>query len=317
MGLETLLGNEQLKKNLRTAIDGRRISHGYLISGPKGAGKHTLARLLAMAAVCREDNRPCGTCSGCRKVLSGNHADVITVDDPGKKTVSVDLVRQARADMYVKPNEAGKKVYLFPRAQDMRVEAQNALLKVLEEPPAYGIFLLLADAPEKMLPTVRSRCVELKLQALSPELLEKELKREFPQASQGDISAAISASGGFLGQAQERLRMGVGAAPQTKAFAEAYATADAVALLRVLVPMEKWKREDLLQMLHSWRDMLICALSCRAGMETPNPLSRQVAARRSAVDIREAVSVLEKAVEYTQSNVSPGAICGWLAWELR
>ena len=119
MGFETLLGNDQLKANLAESLAKGRISHFYLISGPKGSGKHTLAKLLAAAILCRGHRKPCGSCDPCRKVFSGNHPDFITVDDPEKKTVTVDLIRQARSDIYVQPNESDHKIYLFPRAQDM------------------------------------------------------------------------------------------------------------------------------------------------------------------------------------------------------
>ena len=145
MGFEALLGNERLKDNLRRSIGRGRISHFYLISGPAGSGKRTLAKLLAAAILCKGSEKPCGTCSACRKVFGSGHPDFITVDDPEKKTVTVGLVRQAREDMYILPNEADHKIYLFPRAQDMGIEGQNALLKVLEEPPGYGVFLLLTD----------------------------------------------------------------------------------------------------------------------------------------------------------------------------
>lgn len=317
MGFEALLGNGQLKENLAVSFQNNRISHGYLLSGPKGAGKQTLARLLAAAAVCREGNRPCMQCVHCRKALGGNHPDVITVNDPEKKTVSVDLIRQARADIYIQPNEADKKVYIFPRAQDMRVEAQNALLKVLEEPPAYGMFLLLTDAPEKLLPTIRSRCVELKLRSLPEEILKPALQKEFPQAESQDIEAAMARSGGFLGQAKQLLADGQLVAPQTQQFAEGYASRDGLALLKVLTGMEKWKREELLEILNQWKSVLVGSLSCRAGMPTENPLSRRISGQRSAADIHKAVNALQKAAEYAQANVSPAAICSWLSWELR
>ena len=157
MGFEALLGNEQLKENLRAARRKGRMSHFYLLSGPRGSGKHTLAELIAAAMLCERDDGPCGVCAHCRKVRSHSHPDYITIDDPTKKTVPVDLIREARADIFVRPNEGAKKIYLFPRAQDMGIPGQNALLKVLEEPPSYGVFLLLTDNPEKLLPTVRGQ----------------------------------------------------------------------------------------------------------------------------------------------------------------
>ena len=177
MGFDTLLGNDQTKENLGLALKKGRISHFYLISGPEGSGKHTLARLLAAAILCTGADRPCGKCTACRKVLEGVHPDFITVDDPEKKTVPVDLIRQARADMYVLPNESEHKLYLFPRAQDMGIPGQNALLKVLEEPPGYGVFVLLTTNPDALLPTVRSRCTEIRMQALPRNVLLEALAR--------------------------------------------------------------------------------------------------------------------------------------------
>ncbi len=317
MGLELLLGNGQLKENLTAGLKNNRIFHGYLISGPAGAGKRTLAKLLSAAMMCQGEEKPCGNCAACRKVLGNNHPDVITVDDPEKKTVSVDLIRQARADMYVQPNEGQRKVYVFPRAQDMRVEAQNALLKVLEEPPSYGVFLLLTDAPEKLLPTIRSRCVELKLQALPEAVLRQALRKEFPQASEEDVSAAMVRSGGFLGQAKQLLIEGQGVSAQTQRFAAGFAAADSFALLSLLTSMEKWKRDELCGVFGQWLAVLAGSLSHRAGMVAENPLSRQISAKRSGADIRRSVAALQKAIEYTQANVSPAAVCSWLSWELR
>ena len=161
MGFEGLLGNDRLKDNLTQSLRRGRISHFYLISGPEGSGKHTLAQLLTAAILCKDENRPCSRCAICRKAMEGNHPDVITVDDPEHKTVAVKIVREAREDVFIRPNEADYKVYLFP--QELGIEGQNTLLKILEEPPSYGVFILLTDNPDKLLPTVRSRCTELAL----------------------------------------------------------------------------------------------------------------------------------------------------------
>ena len=318
MGFETLLGNERLKENLRSSIDRGRISHFYLISGPVGSGKHTLARLLAAAILCRSSQeKPCGTCPACRKALGAGHPDFITIDDPEKKTVPVDLIRQARADIYVQPNEGSRKIYLFPRAQDMGIPGQNALLKVLEEPPAYGVFILLTDNPEKLLPTVRSRCTELTLTALSPQLLHQQLQRDFPKASQEDIRGAAARSGGFLGQARKILEEGDAISPQTEGFVESFARRDVMGLCQVLVPMQKWKRDQLVEILSQWIDLTEQALTTRAGMPAVSGLVRNLSASRSSRDLMEALQNLKKARGYAQGNVSPAAICGWLEWALR
>ena len=317
MSFETLLGNEQLKKNLARSVSMGHISHFYLISGPAGSGKHTLARLMAAAILCRGDQKPCLSCPACRKVLAGAHPDFITVDDPEKKTVPVDLIRQARADMYIQPNESDHKLYLFPRAQDMGLPGQNALLKVLEEPPKYGVFLLLADNPNKLLPTVRSRCAELKLLPLPQEVLLAQLKKEFPAAAREDLLAAASRSGGFLGQAKQLLENGQTVSPQTLGFLKAVGEKDVLELIQTLVPMEKWKRDVLTQTLNEWLELTENALLCRSGMDTVSPHARRLAKERTSKELMDIITHLQKAVTYTQANVSPAAVCGYLEWELQ
>ena len=317
MGFDGLLGNERLKENLAKSLAKGHISHCYLISGPEGSGKRTLARLLAAAILCQGRDKPCMACTPCRKVLDGSHPDFIIVDDPEKKTVPVELIRQARADMFVQPNESEHKIYEFPRAQDMGIPGQNALLKVLEEPPAYGVFLLLTDNPDKLLPTVRSRCTELKMQALPPETLQKQLREDFPKASQEDREAAAVRSGGYLGQARTLLAQGAEVPLQTEQFVEAFARRDTLLLTQVLVPMEKWKREALTEVLRQWLEILEGALLNRSGGGAVPALARELAQRRTAADLYRGVTALKKALDYTLSNVSPAAVCGWLSWELR
>ena len=195
MGFDALLGNDRLKQNLTRSLSKGHVSHFYLISGPEGSGKHTLAKLLGAAILCQGEDKPCGRCTPCRKVMDGSHPDFITVDDPEKKTVTVDLIRQARADVYIQPNESEYKIYMFPRAQDMGLPGQNALLKILEEPPKYGVFLLLTDNPDKLLPTVRSRAQIFRIQKEdNPQteeseafLLAESMAKAVPSAREYDL----------------------------------------------------------------------------------------------------------------------------------
>lgn len=315
MSFDTLLGNDRLKQNLAESLAKNRISHFYLISGPSGSGKKTLARLLAQRILCKGSPKGCGVCDACRKLRTGNHPDFITVEDPEHKNIAVKIVRAFREDVFIRPNESDYKIYLF--SQDLGLEGQNALLKILEEPPKHGIFILLTDNPEKLLPTVRSRCTELKLTALSEPVLRRELAARFPQAQPEDVTAAIARSGGFLGQAEALLENGGAVPPQTEGFVSALCRRDELALTEVLVPMEKWKRDALSEILAAWAAILEEALVSRSGLQAISPHARLLGQSRTAADLYAALGCVKKAREYTMSNVSPAAVCGWLSWELR
>ena len=315
MAFDSLLGNSRLKDNLTASLRRGRVSHFYLISGPAGSGKKTLARLLAAAILCEAEEKPCLSCVACRKVMNGSHPDFITVLDPEHKNVAVKIVRQIREDMFVRPNEADKKIYLFP--QELGVEGQNALLKILEEPPSYGVFILLTDNPEKLLPTVRSRCTELSLHSLPETVLRQRLQQAFPNADAQSVTAAIERSSGYLGQALQLLESGNAVSDQTRAFARSFGDKEPFVLLQTLVPMEKWKRDQLQPELEQWAQVVQQALVCRSGVPILSPISRELAGLRSSFELLQALRNIQKAIEYLQGNVSPAAVCGWLQWTLR
>lgn len=315
MGFSSLLGNAQLKENLRHSLKKGNISHFYLISGAQGSGKRTLAHLLAAAILCPNEDKPCLNCPTCRRVMSDSHPDFITVTDSEHKNVAVKLVREMREDVFIRPNEAEHKIYFLP--QELGIEGQNALLKILEEPPKYGVFLLLTDNPDKLLPTVRSRCTQLKLLPLPRETLLTQLRRDYPDRNADDLDAAVLRSGGFLGQARAFLQDDHQAKPQTASLVTAFAKRDALALVQTLAPMEKWKRDALIDALNAWIEIFEGALVARLSGVPTLSLSRSIADSRASNDILDAFHAMQKALEYAQGNVSVGAICGWLAWVLR
>lgn len=311
MDFSGFLGNQDLKQRIAAAFHTGRVSHCYLICGPDGSGKRTLARHLAAALECEQDHAPCLRCNACRKVTSGIHPDVITVDDPEKKTVSVELVRQLQADAYIRPNEGQKKVYLIPRAQDLTDNAQNALLKLIEEPPSYAVFLLLTPNAEKLLPTVRSRAVELRLEPIPQGEALPWLKQRFPQESSDRIRGAYIRSGGYLGQAQALLQ-GQLFLPQTGEFAQCFAAGDRYALTLLLCAMEKLPRDKLLEIFQQWKALLAEALQVRAGIPG-SPEATILGQRRTAASLAAAAKLTQTAMEHCTANIGTGHICGWLA----
>ena len=138
------------------------LSHALLLTG--SGERQRLARYAAAALECEAEGvRPCGVCRACRKVEEDIHPDVITVRDDEHKNVSVSVIREMRADAYIRPNEGRRKVYLFPDCALLTEQDQNVLLKIVEEGPPYAAFLFCAENPSGVLQTLRSRCVELKL----------------------------------------------------------------------------------------------------------------------------------------------------------
>lgn len=163
MDLSSLQIGDGVRRRLEAAVG--RLSHAYIIADPSAGKGKALAQLLAQAYVCSaKGDRPCGVCSDCRKAGGNIHPDVIRVSIPeDKRSILVDQVRAMRADAYIRPNEADRKVFIIEDAQTMNDSAQNALLKVLEDGPAYTAFLLLTEYPQQLLPTIRSRCETLSL----------------------------------------------------------------------------------------------------------------------------------------------------------
>ena len=164
---------------LRSDFASHAFVHAYLLCGPRGTGKKSVARLCAMAAVCRcEDSakRPCGACGPCRRVLSDTHPDLHTiVPEKGKKSIGIDVMRDMIAQVGVKSFEAGTKAILIPQAELMTPQAQNCLLKTLEEPPEDTVFFLITEQPGSLLPTIVSRCRVIRFHPLSAQDCEKRL----------------------------------------------------------------------------------------------------------------------------------------------
>lgn len=197
-------GYHAVTEQLRRAAAGGRVSHAYLFLGGAGAGKRLLADTFAKALQCEaaEGGEPCGRCAGCHAFASGNHPDVIYVRGEKKNLLVDDIREQILETVDLKPYRYARKVYIIEKADTMNVQAQNALLKTLEEPPAYAVFLLLAERAEAFLPTVLSRVVTLKLRPLSEESVAAYLRERagVPAAESGVLAAYAR---GRIGQALE------------------------------------------------------------------------------------------------------------------
>ena len=153
--------NSTFFRQVRSAADRGAISHAVILSG--AGDRVNAARALAAAQLCRAAEKPCMVCNACRKVMAGIHPDVITVQDPERKELAVDTVRELKQDVYIRPNEAERKVYLFADCSQLNERDQNVLLKIVEEGPAYASFIFCTESAHALLPTVRSRCTLMDL----------------------------------------------------------------------------------------------------------------------------------------------------------
>lgn len=310
MNFGTFLGNSSLKERLSASLSRNRLSHCYLITGPEGSGKKTLSLLLAAAMECESGgDRPCLHCNSCRKVLSGTHPDVITVQKrKDRKTMGVDVIREVCSDLYIRPNEGQKKIYIFPCGSEITTQAQNALLKGIEEPPEYGVFLFLAEQADHLLETIRSRSAELKLSPLPSEVLEAELEMRCPEQDTESRRAAAARSGGYLGQALKLLSQTEELPSRVAQLLDAFARKDRLGLVSAACAMERLKRDELLEQFFLCRKLLNYALSAPA----LHPMATKLAQGRSRRELLTAAESFGYGLELLRSNVSPAHTCGTL-----
>ena len=172
-----VVGHKDILKYISSAVENNRVSHAYILNGERGSGKKMLANLFAMTLLCETgDNEPCGKCHSCKQAESGNHPDIIRVTHEKPNSISVDDIRtQVNNTVDIKPYQGPYKVYIIPQADMMTPQAQNAILKTIEEPPSYAVLLLLTENAETLLPTINSRCVMLKLRNIKDTLIKKYL----------------------------------------------------------------------------------------------------------------------------------------------
>ncbi len=177
---QDIIGQEQIKEHLQNALVTGKISHAYIINGEKFAGKEFIAQIFAMALQCeKEEKEPCQECHSCKQALSFNQPDIIRVTHEKPNTISVDDVRtQVNNDIAIKPYSSPYKVYIISEAEKMTPQAQNALLKTLEEPPAYAVILLLTTNVNSLLQTILSRCVILNMKPVSDDLMRDYLMKQ-------------------------------------------------------------------------------------------------------------------------------------------
>ncbi len=312
-GFSEILGHEQIIEHLQNAIKLQKVSHAYILDGEEGAGKNMLARAFAQTLQCeRGGTEPCGECHSCKQAMSGNQPDIITVTHEKPASIGVEDIRgQLCGDIQIKPYSSPYKIYIVDEAEKMTVQAQNALLKTIEEPPAYGVIMLLTTNADAFLPTILSRCVTLKLRPVKNEIIRPYLMEKYHIPDyQAEVCTAFAR--GNVGKA-ERLA-------QSEQFAEL--KSHLLHLLRHLRDMEvyelteavrsaseyKMEINDYLDLMALWfRDVLLFKATRQIDglvfAEEINAISAQ-AQKSSYEGLERILKALEKAKVRLNANVN-------------
>lgn len=259
---------------VRAAVRRGAISHAVILSGT--GDRPGAARYLAAAQLCQSAEKPCLSCNVCRKVMEGIHPDVITVQDTQRKELAVDTVRELKQDVYIRPNEGERKIYLFADCEQLNERDQNVLLKIVEEGPAYASFIFCTESAHALLPTIRSRCVMM------------ELREEEDTAGNEDALALCRVIG----------------------------SADRQALMQHIVALEnrKLRREDLQALLQGAWALCAEALLQRAGKPAQAEWREAISFLQSLTDrqLQKITALLAQYAAECNYNVGAGHILGAL-----
>ena len=312
-GFADIIGHEQAAAHLQGAIRSGKVSHAYLISGAEGSGKRMLADAFAAALQCEEGGtEACGKCHSCRQAAGLNHPDIIYVTHEKPALISVSEIRsQLVGDVAIRPYNGKYKIYIVEDAEKMNTEAQNALLKTLEEPPEYAVILLLTRSARMLLETIRSRCVMLSLSPLRPEIVEQYLMEKL-QLPDYDARVCAAFCGGSIGRAAELARSGYFREVRDKAvfIARNASVLDIPDLAEQVRQVAQWKMTitDFLDLLAVWyRDVLYFKATRDAGsvIFRDQVQSIRTAASRFSYEGLEMVNTaLQKAGERLAANVN-------------
>lgn len=278
MAQQTIIGcDEHLALRISQSASNGMLSHAIILSGQ--GDLFAAARYTAAAMQCESDHRPCLACSACRKVERGIHPDVTIVEDPEHKNISMDILRDVRADAYILPNEGARKVYIFPDCGKLEPKTQNTLLKVLEEGPPHAAFIFCAENSAVLLQTIRSRAVELKLA---------------PSSSHAEISE----------DARKLCRL-----------ISAGKIADIAAFCTDL-ENSKVSREDLRALFSEAKDLLAAALAASYGVPSTDPDAARLAGSMSRQRLSAVTDLLQTFIRSCDFNTGVGHLTGALAASL-
>lgn len=277
--------NKRAQKTLAAFVNGGRFPHALLLEGPEGSGRRTFAREIAAALFCRGEHKPCGSCSQCRKVLEQNHPDVEYYGGDGsRRSFHIDTIRKLRQNAWLLPGEAPCRVCVLCGAENMTDQAQNALLKILEEPPEHTVFILTAENRSMLLPTILSRVQTIRLEPLTPAEILPVLRERCPDQP-GEKLEWAAETADTIGQAlallaDESLQKH---AQLAQRMLELLCNGSEYDLLTAVEPVSR-KREDLLEVCTQLRQLLTAELTRAASGGESRFSTRRITRMLEALD---------------------------------
>ena len=324
MKFHSFIGNSALKTQLSALFEAERMPHALILEGAAGSGKGTLARILAQATVCRgEGERPCGECLPCQKAAGGYHPDIaVYKGGSGARSFHIDEVRALRSDAYLRPNEAEKKVYILENVQNMSDSAQNAILKVLEEPPSEIFFILTCESATALLPTILSRAPSFAMGVVGEEEALPFLRERFPEKTEGALRQAIALSDGNVGRMLDGLEGGVfaEAAALAREIAVAAAAKTELELLGLTAQLigEKERMRAVLGMLILlFRDGCMCRDGHEDTLSGEDPALDILRSRLTQAQLLAMIEVVESAQTALDRGVNQTLLSAWFPARLK
>lgn len=277
--------NKRAQETLAAFVNGGRFPHALLLEGPEGSGRRTFAREIAAALFCRGEHKPCGSCNQCRKVLEQNHPDVEYYGGDGsRRSFHIDTIRKLRQNAWLLPGEAPCRVCVLCGAENMTDQAQNALLKILEEPPEHTVFILTAENRAMLLPTILSRVQTIRLEPLTPAEILPVLRERCPDQP-GEKLEWAAETADTIGQAlallaDESLQKH---AQLAQRMLELLCNGSEYGLLTAVEPVSR-KREDLLEVCTQLRQLLTAELTRAASGGESRFSTRRITRMLEALD---------------------------------
>lgn len=277
--------NKRAQETLAAFVNDGRFPHALLLEGPEGSGRRTFAREIAAALFCRGEHKPCGSCNQCRKVLERNHPDVEYYGGDGsRRSFHIDTIRQLRQNAWLLPGEAPCRVCVLCGAENMTDQAQNALLKILEEPPEHTVFILTAENRAMLLPTILSRVQTIRLEPLTPAEILPVLRERCPDQP-GEKLEWAAETADTIGQAlallaDESLQKH---AQLAQRMLELLCNGSEYDLLTAVEPVSR-KREDLLEVCTQLRQLLTAELTRAASGGESRFSTRRITRMLEALD---------------------------------